>query len=501
MKRFLLSVFGSAAMVLAASADIRSITPVPRENVSWWMPRHRERLAAIAAATNAVYDVVFVGDSAVQALESRPHSRVRAFGPGKLSVLFAGSHDDRTEHVLWRLTHGELDGCRAKVVVVQVGTGNAGQLPLGAETPIDTIAGVKRILDVIRERQPQAKVVLQAILPRGRDASDPVRRRNAAVNREIRRFCDGEKVIWLDVGASFLTRDGRLSRHLADDGVNLTTAGCNLWVDATLPLLREICRTPGGDRGPYPAYGPGFVPDDEWTDAPQEVAGETPLLGRIPNRENGPFGDWWWLNRLHNRRERIAALKGGTVDVVFLGDSIMHFWEWHHPAAWKKFTSRHSALNCGYGGDTTQAARWRAENGELDGYRAKVVVLMIGTNNSSYGSPAERIAAGVRACLDTVRRKQPQAKVVLQAIFPRGADTPESRKVHEKARANNEKVNAIIRNFADGKDVIWLDFNAKWTPDGWGVPKELMADAIHPTDAGYDLWMSELEPILKEYVK
>ena len=49
--------------------------------------------------------------------------------------------------------------------------------------------------------------------------------------------------------------------------------------------------------------------------------------------------------------------------------------------------------------------------------------------------------------------------------------------------------------------MIWLDFNAKWTPDGWGVPKELMADAIHPTDAGYDLWMSELEPILKEYVK
>ena len=71
-----------------------------------------------------------------------------------------------------------------------------------------------------------------------------------------------------------------------------------------------------------------------------------------------------------------------------------------------------------------------------------------------------------------------------------------SRAGHERERMVNEQVNAIIKSYADGKDVIWVDFNDKWLPDGWGVPPALMTDAIHPSDEGYDLWMSVLNPVL-----
>ena len=102
-----------------------------------------------------------------------------------------------------------------------------------------------------------------------------------------------------------------------------------------------------------------------------------------PKRDPGIFGDYWWANRFLSRHQEIEKLKGRTVDVVLLGDSIMHFWEWKHPQSWAKFTANRVALNLGYGGDRTQNVIWRVEHGELDGYEAKCVVLMIGTNNNS----------------------------------------------------------------------------------------------------------------------
>ena len=73
-----------------------------------------------------------------------------------------------------------------------------------------------------------------------------------------------------------------------------------------------------------------------------------------PKRDPGIFGDYWWANRFLSRHQEIEKVKGRTVDVVMLGDSIMHFWEWKHPESWAKFTAGRVALNLGYGGDRTQ---------------------------------------------------------------------------------------------------------------------------------------------------
>ena len=123
-------------------------------------------------------------------------------------------------------------------------------------------------------------------------------------------------------------------------------------------------------------------------------------------------------------------------------------------------------------------------------------MLEIGTNNSTLGSKAEDPAEGIKACIVAIRHKQPKATIILHPIFPRGHDTAKSRVAHERERAVNERVNAIIKSYTDGKNVIWLDFNGRWLPNGWGVPPSLMKDAIHPTAEGYDLWMSELNPVL-----
>jgi hypothetical protein len=124
---------------------------------------------------------------------------------------------------------------------------------------------------------------------------------------------------------------------------------------------------------------------------------------------------------LRNRRQIVSS--GGKIDVVLMGDSITHFMERPEPkyggAAYASFTNRYSVLNCGYAGDDTRNLLWRAMYGELDGYSAKTVVIMIGTNNphmQGYRGPSDT-AAGIARIVETVRRKQPGAKVLCRAIW------------------------------------------------------------------------------------
>ena len=217
-----------------------------------------------------------------------------------------------------------------------------------------------------------------------------------------------------------------------------------------------------------------------------------PAQTKNPARDPGLYGDYWWANRFLSRRKEIEKVRGRDVDLVLLGDSICHFWEWQHPDSWAKLTASRTVLNLGYGGDTTQQVIWRIGHGELDGYKAKTIVLMIGTNNNSSEStnPAN-VAKGVEKIVSLVRERQPNAKLVLHPIFPRGASAESAR--HASARARNEATNALLKEFAarDGK-IVWIDFNDKLLDESGWVPKELMADEIHPTDRGYDIWMEAL---------
>ena len=215
-----------------------------------------------------------------------------------------------------------------------------------------------------------------------------------------------------------------------------------------------------------------------------------------PKRDPGIFGDYWWANRFLSRHQEIEKVKGRTVDVVLLGDSIMHFWEWKHPESWAKFTANRVALNLGYGGDCTQNVIWRIDHGELDGYEAKCVVLMIGTNNnSSDKTDPANVAAAIEKIVGMIRQHQPRAKIVLHPIFPRGVSAASVK--HAKARARNDKTNALLKTFAerDGK-VLWIDFNSKLVDETGWVPVSIMADQIHPTDAGYEFWIEALAPCL-----
>src|SRR5205823_4872497 len=109
----------------------------------------------------------------------------------------------------------------------------------------------------------------------------------------------------------------------------------------------------------------------------------------------------------------------GPIGVLFLGDSITEGWI-KAPHIWQHYYESRQPANFGIGGDRTEHVVWRIENGELDGIHPKVVVLMLGTNNSG-SNTAEEIAAADKKIVGMIRAKVPEAKVLVLAIFPRGA--------------------------------------------------------------------------------
>lgn len=191
----------------------------------------------------------------------------------------------------------------------------------------------------------------------------------------------------------------------------------------------------------------------------------------------------------------VAQAKKGEGQLVFLGDSITAGWAGNGKEVWAKAFGAYQPLNFGIGGDRTQHVLWRIENGELDGIKPKAAVVMIGTNNSGT-DPAEGIAKGVTRIIETIRAKQPQAKILLLAVFPRG-----EKPAPNPGRDKLKKVNEIIAKLEDGKNVFFLDIGGKFMkPDGM-LTKDIMPDFLHLSPAGYQIWADAISPKLAELMK
>jgi N-acetylglucosamine-6-sulfatase len=136
---------------------------------------------------------------------------------------------------------------------------------------------------------------------------------------------------------------------------------------------------------------------------------------------------------------------------------------------------------------------WRLQNGDLEGYKAKLFVVMIGTNNMwARDAKPEDAAAGVKAVIDLIQSKQPQAKILLMSILPTG-DKP------NPGREKRAEVNKLISKFAGGS-VEYMDIWDKYLqPDGT-ISKEDMHDFLHLAPKGYDIWAEAIKGKVKESI-
>ena len=209
----------------------------------------------------------------------------------------------------------------------------------------------------------------------------------------------------------------------------------------------------------------------------------SPRLDKEKNPEKG------WIKR-HEGFVEIA--KKGHVDVLFLGDSITDGWR-GQKKIWDKAFGEFKPANFGIGGDRTQHVLWRIQNGELDGIKPKIAVLMIGTNNTGNDS-AQQIADGVTAIVKTLHEKSPHTKVLVLAVFPRGKMIPNG------GNTKIIEINKTIAKLDDGKNVKFLDIGEKFLKDGQ-IPGTIMPDYLHLSAAGYQIWADAITPTLNEMLK
>jgi lysophospholipase L1-like esterase len=182
----------------------------------------------------------------------------------------------------------------------------------------------------------------------------------------------------------------------------------------------------------------------------------------------------------------------GPCDVVFIGDSITQGWEGGGKPVWEKYYGKRKCLNFGVGGDRTQHVLWRFEHGQLDGLKPKAAVLMIGTNNSNKDDNTEAdILEGVTAIVKQIRTRLPDTKLIVLGIFPRG-------KTFSAQRGKLLQVNQALEKLADNKMVSYMDIGSQLIEADGSISTEMMRDALHPGEKGYEIWAAAIEPKLKE---
>ena len=202
-----------------------------------WMERHN---AVVDRVKQGNVDLVLIGDSITHMWGGVP----QAGGPGQpLWDKYFGSRNavnlgfgwDRTQHVIWRLENGEIDGIHPKVAVLMIGTNN-----IGTNSTDDIAKGITAIVNLIHKKLPRTKLLLLGIFPRDHNLDTPTRRQVAEVNQKISGLAKRKWITYLDLGSKFLESDGTITTEMMPDFLHPSLRGYTLWAQTMEPTLAKL---------------------------------------------------------------------------------------------------------------------------------------------------------------------------------------------------------------------------------------------------------------------
>jgi beta-glucosidase len=225
-----LLLFGlSVSALIAQNTENDAIKPVPRDGN--WMKRHESFNERVKQGN---VDLLFIGDSITQGWEGAGKNVwAKYYAPRNAVNLGIGG--DRTQHVLWRLDNGNIEGISPKAAVLMIGTNNS-----GTNSSVQIAEGVEAIVKKLRTKLPRTKILVLGIFPRGADMNDVKRKVNIGANRIIAKLADGEMVHYLDISDKFLNDDGTLSKEVMPDLLHLNEKSYATWAEAIEPKLKEL---------------------------------------------------------------------------------------------------------------------------------------------------------------------------------------------------------------------------------------------------------------------
>ncbi len=231
---------------LSPFGDGSSTIPTARDN-GWHLERHNS-INKVVESKQGEVDVVFIGDSITQGWEGAGanawDNSFQSFRPVNLGIS-----GDRTEHVLWRFDHGNLEGIDPKVAVIMIGTNNFGYHKDNAEEVYD---GVVAVVEKFQKKEPQAQVLLLDIFPRGATFNQ-MRGELLQVNQALQAtYSEDDRVIFFPIGHHFLENDGTISKEIMPDELHLSEKGYEIWANAVAPRIARMLGRSTGFKPPRP---------------------------------------------------------------------------------------------------------------------------------------------------------------------------------------------------------------------------------------------------------
>ena len=209
---------GAAAAELRCDKFTDDIIAAPEPRAAQSAVRRGEIINA--EVKSVPHRLLFLGDSLTERFPlDAPEAWQRDIAPR--GVLNAGVSGDKTEHLLWRLQHGNLDGPPPTGFIVLIGTNDLTH----PRPPEDAAEGVRANLLYLRQRLPAARILLLGLLPRAEKPDAALRQATLAVNRLIQRCHDGKSVVYADIGGALLDPDGRLDPAVSTDRLHFSAAG------------------------------------------------------------------------------------------------------------------------------------------------------------------------------------------------------------------------------------------------------------------------------------
>jgi lysophospholipase L1-like esterase len=206
-------------------------------------------------------DIYFAGDSIVRRWGALDYPELLANWKQNFHGWNAANFGwgaDRTQNILWRLEHGELDGVAPKIIVLLAGTNNVGAQPRDERTVDEIARGIKAILDVCQRKAPGATIVLTAVFPRNDNMA--VMPTINLLNQKISAFADGRRVRFLNINDRLADSNGTVIAGVLNerDKLHPTVEGYQIWADALKVIFRELLGPPAStDLAPPPTGDPG----------------------------------------------------------------------------------------------------------------------------------------------------------------------------------------------------------------------------------------------------
>ena len=220
------------ATTLIAAEPKRHSAVVAAHRHSWWTLRHEAVKERVAKGD---VDLLMIGDSITHGWDGGGKEMwAKHYAPRKAVNLGFGG--DRTQHVLWRFDHGEIDGINPKLAVIMIGTNNSN----GKDNTAEEIAdGIKAICAKLRKELPEMKILVLAIFPRAPKPC-PQRAKNEKASELASKIADGKMIHYLDINKQFLSADGTLTKEIMPDFLHPNKKGYEIWAKAMEPKIAEL---------------------------------------------------------------------------------------------------------------------------------------------------------------------------------------------------------------------------------------------------------------------